>query len=103
MSVKTAEERGSRISAAHSEEVLSAEDVYCGCRAPQFEVWGACCGFLTCALCGTGLECCCCYGRDRPDWRPVCLAGLLMQLSSPCLYGVGAGCRVGLQMMGLVK
>ena len=96
----TATQRDARISDNYSTTTTTTESIYCLCNAPKFEIWPKCCGFITCIGAGTGLECCWCYGKLRDDWKQVCIAGLLMQISSPCLYGIGAGCLVGMRMMG---
>ncbi|CAL5992690.1 Cysteine-rich_membrane protein 2 [Hexamita inflata] len=76
------------------------KQIFCKCEAPQFNSCQSCCGCVTMFCCGTGLECCCCYGCTRQGCCNVCLAGLLMQISSIFIYGVVAGCIVGLRMMG---
>lgn len=54
-----------------------------------------CCGCLTAALPGVGLQFCCCYGCARVDCPQVYGAGVAMCVTSPCIYGIVAGCKVG--------
>lgn len=55
---------------------------------------------------GFGLDCgACfgCYGCDRVDCCNVCIGGMAINFTSPCIYGIVAGCCVGCKMMGILK
>ena len=50
------------------DQVLTCLGVLTNCEMPEFRYLQCFCGLLTCVGCGTGLECCCFYGCDRPDY-----------------------------------
>ncbi|CAL6060916.1 Cysteine-rich_membrane protein 2 [Hexamita inflata] len=77
---------------------ISCMEIVFLCQAPQFERCQCLCGFWT-LIGGAGLECCCCYGCDRPDCKAVCCAGITLNLLSGMLYGLIVSSIVGCKMM----
>eukprot|EP00703_Trepomonas_sp_PC1_P003103 JAP93503.1 Transmembrane domain-containing protein [Trepomonas sp. PC1] len=89
-----------------TQQILMCSDVFCSCKAPQYQSCQTCCGLITILTSGSGLiggTICCCYGCTKKDCCNVFCAGWGFELTFPFVYGVIGSCIVGCKMMGCCK